>query len=84
MIRLTKLNREPVTVNALYIERIESTPDTVLTMVTGRKILVLESEQEVRELITHYYQTINLFAVIRQETKEDLFSEWKGGGENDE
>ena len=66
MIKLTKLNQELIVVNALYIERIESVPDTLITFTTGKKILVLESVEEVIELVTEYYRTINLF----QEMKE--------------
>lgn len=66
MIKLTKLNQELIVVNALYIERIESVPDTLITFTTGRKILVLESVEEVIKLVTEYYRSINLF----QEMKE--------------
>ncbi len=42
MIRLTRLNGKQITINALLIETIEETPDTMITLVTGKKIMVLE------------------------------------------
>lgn len=54
MIELTKLNDTKFTVNAEVIEMIEDTPDTVLTLTTGKKIIVKESRQEVSNLVKLY------------------------------
>jgi len=51
LIDVTKLNDEKITINSDYIEMIESTPDTVITMTTERKIIVKESRQEIRNLV---------------------------------
>ncbi len=42
MIKVTKLNGRELVVNADLIEFIESTPDTLISLTTGRKIMVLE------------------------------------------
>ncbi|MGD9548728.1 MAG: flagellar FlbD family protein [Candidatus Krumholzibacteriia bacterium] len=42
MIKVTKLNGSELVVNADLIEFIESTPDTLISLTTGRKIMVLE------------------------------------------
>ncbi|MBC7286489.1 MAG: flagellar FlbD family protein [Armatimonadetes bacterium] len=47
MITLTRLNGSRVTINALLIERLESTPDTVVTLTTGHKVVVREPVEEV-------------------------------------
>lgn len=47
-------------INAIYIEIIESFPDTTITLTNGRKYVVKESEGEVNELVTKFYQSINL------------------------
>lgn len=47
MIQVTRLDNVPVVVNSDLIETIEATPDTVLSMTTGRKVLVRESVAEV-------------------------------------
>lgn len=51
MIDLTKLNGQQFTLNEATIETIEETPDTVITLTTGRKLIVKESRQEVRNLV---------------------------------
>lgn len=47
MIELTRLNGHPLLVNADLIKHAESIPDTTLTLVTGDKLVVLESCAEV-------------------------------------
>jgi flagellar protein FlbD len=47
MIILNRLGGHQVAVNPDLIERAEPTPDTVITMVDGHKLLVAESVQEV-------------------------------------
>ncbi|UJF28474.1 flagellar FlbD family protein [Planococcus sp. 107-1] len=65
MIKLTKLNRTSFTLNAIYIERVETIPDTVVTMLSGKKIHVLESVDEVIDKVTAYYQKINLLPSLQ-------------------
>jgi flagellar protein FlbD len=47
MIELTRLNGNPLVVNSDLIKYAESSPDTVLTLVNGEKIVVLESCEDV-------------------------------------
>jgi flagellar protein FlbD len=47
MIHLTRLNGNPLVINSDLIKYAESSPDTVLTLVNGEKIVVLESCEEV-------------------------------------
>jgi flagellar protein FlbD len=47
MIKLTRLNRVPLIVNADLIEHVEVTPDTVVALTNGQKFLVLESAEEI-------------------------------------
>lgn len=54
MINVTKLNGMQLTVNEDFIETVEETPDTVITMSTGRKIIIKESRQEIINLVKSY------------------------------
>ena len=54
MIEVTKLNGKKIMINAELIETIEETPDTMISFVTGRKIIVKESRQEVKNLVILY------------------------------
>jgi len=58
MILLTRLNKVPMVLNSDLIEHIEITPDTVITLTTGQKIMVLESAVEVVERVTAFRRSI--------------------------
>jgi len=58
MIEVTKLNNQKILINPDYIEVVEETPDTVITFTTGRKIIVKESRQEVKNLVKSYRKDI--------------------------
>ncbi len=58
MIEVTKLNGVPILLNDSLIEVVEETPDTVITLTTGRKIIVKESRQEIKNLVKLYRKDI--------------------------
>ncbi|MBO9609169.1 MAG: flagellar FlbD family protein [Paenibacillaceae bacterium] len=58
MITVTRLNGSRITLNALLIETIEETPDTVISLTTGKKIMVLEKVPDVVSLVQTYLQQI--------------------------
>lgn len=65
MIKLMRFNGEEFSLNALLIEQIQSYPDTTLTLINGKKIIVKNSEEEVRELVNKVYQKIGLIGVVQ-------------------
>ena len=58
MIYVTKLNDEEFVLNADLIESIERTPDTVISLTTGKKILVKETPEEVVKKVIEYKRKI--------------------------
>lgn len=60
MINLTRLNNEPFVLNAIFIEQVQSLPDTTISLINGKKIVVKDDANEVINQITSYYQTIGL------------------------
>lgn len=58
MIDVTRMNGKQFTLNSDLIETIEETPDTVLTLTTGKKIIVKESRQKVKNLVKMYRKEI--------------------------
>ena len=58
MIEVTKMNGRKVLVNPDLIELVEETPDTVILFTTGRKIIITESRQEVKNLVKSYRKDI--------------------------
>lgn len=49
MIKLTRLNGQAIVVNADLIKFLEATPDTLLTLSNGEKLMVKESIETVME-----------------------------------
>ena len=58
MIQLTRLNHVPLVLNSDLIEHMEVTPDTVVTLTTGQKFVVLESAEEVLNRIIEFRRLI--------------------------
>ena len=58
MIELTRLNGTKILVNEQLIEVVEETPDTVISLLTGKKIIVKESRQDVKNLVKSYRKDI--------------------------
>jgi flagellar protein FlbD len=47
MIQVTRINHVPLVLNSDLIEHVETTPDTVISLTTGHKFVVLEPADEV-------------------------------------
>ncbi|MCE5168062.1 flagellar FlbD family protein [Paenibacillus profundus] len=62
MISVTRLNGSPIWVNALLIESVEETPDTYISLTTGKRIIVLEKGPEVISLIEQYIRSVGIIA----------------------
>jgi flagellar protein FlbD len=62
MIRVSRLRSKEadLVVNAELIELIETTPDTVITLTTGHKVIAQESADEIVRLVVAYKRSINL------------------------
>lgn len=59
MIHLTRLNGQSLVVNCDLIKYVERAPDTVITLVTGDKMVVLEGVEEVLERVVKFRISIN-------------------------
>lgn len=64
MIFLTRLNKNPVIVNAEVIKMIEKTPDTLITLINGDHLMVRESVDEVVSKAIDYKRQIHGFQVV--------------------
>lgn len=54
MIRLTRFCGDAVFVNSDLIEMVERMPDTVLLLVSGNRLTVQETPEQIAELIRRY------------------------------
>ena len=64
MIDVTKMNGLEFTINADLIEVIEEVPDTVITLTTGKKIMVQESRLQIKSLVKNYKREIFTGAIL--------------------
>jgi flagellar protein FlbD len=73
MIVVTRLNGTKFHVNALLIETVEQTPDTLITLTTGKKFIVTENSSDVIRSIRHYLRSIGVLAAVTSpaETKSE-------------
>ena len=60
MIRLTRFNHAPLTLNCDLIQHIEETPDTVITLTTGEIVRVRESAEEIVDRVVAYRRRIHI------------------------
>ena len=58
MILLTKINNNLIAVNSEVIEYIEETPDTVITLTNGDRVVVREAMTEIIEKVVQYKRLI--------------------------
>ena len=59
MISLTRINRHPIVINSDLIEHIETTPDTVISLTNGQKLVVLESVEMILRRVIDFRRAIN-------------------------
>lgn len=62
MITVTRLNDRQVVINAELIKFVEKTPDTMITMTTGDKIMVRESLDEIVDRAIQYARRVRCFS----------------------
>lgn len=58
MIQLTRLNNKPLVVNSDLIKFVEQSPDTLVTLISGEKIVVLEKPPEVLARIVDFRRSV--------------------------
>lgn len=54
----------------MYVDTVESLPDTTITFTNGKKIVVLEKEEEMVEAIIQFYRTVNILG-FRNDVEEN-------------
>ncbi|HID95625.1 MAG TPA: endoflagellar protein [Candidatus Latescibacteria bacterium] len=58
MVRVTRLNSSELVINSDLIEFIEAIPDTIISLSTGKKIMVRESVEEVISKVIEFKRLI--------------------------
>jgi flagellar protein FlbD len=71
MIYVTRLNHTSVVLNCDLIEHIETTPDTIISLTTGQKLMVLESAEEIIARVTQYRRSIQAPEQLEARSRPD-------------
>ena len=74
MIKLHRLNNSEFVLNADLVETMEKTPDTVITLTTGKKLMVRDQLEDVISSIIKYRQLCNETVRVVHEEKSTLES----------
>src|ERR1700683_1991563 len=72
MIQLTRLNGIPIVLNSDLIKTAEASPDTMLTLINGEKIIVREPCEEVTERVLAYRARLLSVVARRLPAYDDL------------
>ncbi|PKL50796.1 MAG: flagellar protein [Candidatus Riflebacteria bacterium HGW-Riflebacteria-2] len=68
MIRLSRINGAKFYLNAELIEQIESSPDTVITLYTGKTVMVAEPVHQVLHRIMNYKRRTQTHRLARKKS----------------
>ena len=72
MIKVTRLNDTELVINADLIEFVEATPDTIISLITGKKIMVKNSPDEIIERVSAFKrQSARRVTIPAADTNED-------------
>lgn len=63
MIRVTRLNNNAMVLNAELIKTVEQTPDTLITLINGERLMVKESLEDIVRKAIEYGRQVRSFAV---------------------
>ncbi|NEU29366.1 flagellar protein FlbD [bacterium LRH843] len=66
MIELIRINGQPFLLNAMLIEQIEAFPDTTITLINGKKIVLQNDIHEVKNIVNEQFKKIGLIAVHKE------------------
>jgi flagellar protein FlbD len=75
VIELTRYNGEKFVLNADLIEMVEATPDTIIRLLSGKKIIVKETSKQVVELALDYARRVHYITVPVPPVTEDAEAE---------
>jgi flagellar protein FlbD len=72
MILLTRFNGGTFYLNITHIETVEATPDTVITLMNGKKFIVRDPADQVAAQISAFYQKVNMATVTPRLTDDSI------------
>ena len=80
MLKLTKLDQRLVAINPMMVAWLEETPDTVIVMVGGQRIIVREKPNEVIEAFIRFHERVADYIREKKWHDSQRLRELRGGG----
>jgi flagellar protein FlbD len=71
MITVTKINQQKILLNIDLIESITSSPDTIIQLVNGKNIIVLDTPEEIKQKIIEFRRQIGRLS-NQQKSNSDI------------
>ena len=72
MITVSRFNKTRFVINSEWIETVEATPDTVITLTNGKKYVVTETVEDIINRVVEYKQkTFFLNRIINTSSQND-------------
>ncbi len=68
MITVTRLNDSKLVLNSDLIEFVEAIPDTIISLTTGKKIMVKESTELIIQLVAEFRNRVSSIRVKSSDT----------------
>lgn len=75
MIRVTRMNGVEFVINAELVEFVESTPDTVITLTTGKKFVLKDSLDDVVDKVIAYRKAVGSKIIYQNRPEPDFNQE---------
>ncbi len=69
MITVTRLNDSKLVINSDLIEFVEAIPDTIISLTTGKKIMVKESTDTIIQLVAEFRKKIDSIRINNSDTQ---------------
>ena len=66
MIEVSRLNGSTFFINPVYIESFEATPDVIITLTNGRKLVVRETIEQMLHKMQEFYTSVGGLKVVLQ------------------
>ena len=77
MIKVTNFNKDEFYINPCMIETIEKTPDTVITLINGKKYVVADPLGEFLQTLENYYK------IVGKTAPQVIFNSYDFDGDKD-
>lgn len=78
MIRVTRLDGSTLVINSDLVEMIEKTPDTVVTLINGHKMVARESVEELVDRVIEFRKKTHPCPLLKEQSSAEIVQRLAG------